>query len=328
MKEHATARIARLIKTAKENSPIAAALLDAAHENCSFIADANTTAVGYYAPLSGVIALNPNFSDACLLSTLVHEARHAQQPQDFREWAHDTRSNIQWVRAAEADANAFQCAAAYEMKGALPEVWQAYKNKHAGIATAYETEMHRSGDVDKALNGAFQAFHDDMRYVSVYDDRTVKRLTEVSKGAGTGFLKRSLPPETIGEKMCENGGKSYLDKGFMSSERALRIGDDLWPGLINLKYKAFELADRYDMSVHEFYNKDGRKRESFVSNEPLKTVATPVKTESGNRTPAPVRPEPEKRTPRPVANPVVRTDGAADTKNRLQAMKARLNGGR
>lgn len=309
-------RMRRLMETAKKNSPTAARTINYAFAyGCGFNFQDVDKAYGAYDKSNNMVYLNPKYSDEELLSTLVHECRHALQPKEFETWANNIRTNLQWVRAAEADAMAHECAAAYEMKNDLPQVWNIFKQKHTGIATAYEAAADKP---DKALGEAFKAWHDDLKYVSKYDKNTLDQLSFYVGRAGTNFLKGSIPAEEIGEKMCRKDGKSYLEKGFMESAGALTVDErEILPKIVNVKYAAFEMTDFKDSSDEELYTRG-------INGIPVsRRPALPDAGDRPRRENASAEKRPLPHTAEKQMPPAVKR---AELKDRIAAIKGRLGG--
>ena len=260
-------RIRRLMDTARQNSPTAAKVVSTAFAyGCGFNFSRLDKCQGAYDAACNMVFLNPDRSDEELLTTLVHECRHSLQPKDFKNAQHNIRTNLQWTRATEADAMAHECAAAFEMRAALPAVWGKFKEKHAGIADAYEKTID-SGDQNKALNEAFKAWHDNAKYVAIYDGETIDRLSYLS-ARGRTVPQNDIPSEEIGQRVCRKDGQSYLEEGFMGSARALTVGDAVLPKVAQLKEKVRILTGFEDVSLDAFR----ARREKAALNESVKNA--------------------------------------------------------
>lgn len=82
---------------------------------------------------------------------------------------------------------------------------------------------------------------------------------------GTRFLKKDIAPEQIAEQICKKDGKSYLEKGFMTSDRALTLDKtEVLPKAVQLKYAAYDMTDFKDSSVEDFYAKNQKEPDRFV----------------------------------------------------------------
>ena len=256
-------RIRRLMDTARQNSPTAAKIINTAFAyGCGFNFSRLDKCQGAYDASCNMVLLNPARSDEELLTTLVHESRHSLQPKDFKNAQNNIRTNLQWTRATEADAMAHECAAAFEMRSALPAVWDKFKEKHAGIAASYEKSIE-GGDRNKALNEAFKAWHDNAGYVAIYDGETIDRLSFFCD-RGKAVCQNDIPPEEIGKRVCRTDGQSYLEEGFMTSARALTLASgSVLPKVEQLKEKVRLLTGRDDVSLDAFR----ANREQGVANE-------------------------------------------------------------
>ena len=117
-------RLQDLMKLVREHSPVGAAVLEEAGDCKLFFYEMYGAAGAYYRGLNA-IALNPHCSDAQLFSTLVHEARHASQRYADPKNP-DMQTQIQLNRAKEADAMAFECAAAFDARNTYPDAWDTF----------------------------------------------------------------------------------------------------------------------------------------------------------------------------------------------------------
>lgn len=282
-------RMRRLMQTAQEASPVAAGIIKAAiSKGCGFQFQSMKDCSGSYDP-SGMVFLNSARSDKELIHTLVHECRHADQPQIYVVLANNIRTNLQMCRAKEADAKAFECAAAYEMRNAVPEVWQDFKAANQGVAVAYVREKEQSKDDNKALEEAFKAWHDDTRYVDRYDSDTLDMLYAHSTRAGRLFLTREIPPEEIADKVCQKDGKTYLnDKSFMVSPRALTVDEQkVWSKAQLVYYRAYDNYDFKDKSIGELYTRSpyGEVKSRRKETAPVQKQTEQKKQESQKITP-------------------------------------------
>ncbi|MGN1080444.1 MAG: DUF6782 family putative metallopeptidase [Alphaproteobacteria bacterium] len=118
--EQRKARLSHVINTIAKGSPLGKKLLEEA------ASAGYSLSMGYMNNVAGTcdakekrIVLNPSLPDSVLVSTLVHESRHAQQDQRAN-WTskfgqHNFVSEVMLFRAIEADAQAAAAAACYEI---------------------------------------------------------------------------------------------------------------------------------------------------------------------------------------------------------------------
>lgn len=319
-------RLRHLIDTATKYSPTAAAVIGAAKTGYCF---EEIDSIGSCDILLGLVRLHPKYPDEMLLSTLVHECRHAVQQVKGEGSQYDIRTNLQWNRAMEADAMAFQCAAAYEMKDDLPAVWAAFNREHPQVALSYAGTLKNTDDQDKALSAAFKAWHDDEKYVAGYDSRQIEWVQKWAlKSESKETLSAAIAPEQIGEEICRQNGKSYLEKGFMSSDKALTVREwDIWPKIVQLKYDVADRTGVMDRSPEELFTRNVfGKPVSRRMDMPVPAVkdiserhepASPAETTFSKQAP-PVRTVPAP-APRPQPG-----SSAASLKDRIAAMRAGL----
>lgn len=118
--ERHKARLSHIINTVAKGSPFGKALLEsAANAGYSLSMEYMRSAAGCCDAREKRIFLNPSLTDDSLVSTLVHESRHAQQ-DERAEWSiergwHDFVSEVMFCRASEADAQAAAVAACHEI---------------------------------------------------------------------------------------------------------------------------------------------------------------------------------------------------------------------
>ncbi len=206
-------------------------------------------ALGCYNLAGRTISLNAKCSDEALAATLVHEARHACQNDRASDRA-SLKSMVMANRVCEADAMAFECAAACEIGGAVRD---SFNEKHGGIVSAYETAMEKTRNKDAALGEAFKAWFDNHPYVSRYD----RQMFQFARQAGYAKPDRKLSPEQIIKSVLperKNGG-TYLggNSAFLNEPRFCSLTKK---ALLTGRFAAFFCMDK---SVRDFYveQKDG-----------------------------------------------------------------------
>lgn len=245
-------RMKNLMQRVCDNSQIGAEILSAATaRGCKYVfSDELGSCLGTYFRDKKLIALNPKCRDAELVTTLVHEARHAVQNAPLVSTNKNIRSLLVSERAAEADAMAFECAAAYEMRDENPEAWFRFRAAHGGVALAYSRTV-KSGEKGKTpLGEAFKAWFDDASYVVQYDRGTLDFLERHKREAGWDFLRNDVSGRAIAAKMCRHGGKPYLsDESFLDSARALTVDEEIAKRCRAVADDAMLLYGRKDMSL-------------------------------------------------------------------------------
>lgn len=216
---------------------------------------------GSYSSIAGRIYLSADYPDFALVTALVHEARHAAQEDDIAGQA-SLKSMIMSSRACEADAMAYEAAAAYELGGIYQKL---FNEEHPGVASAYAGSLTQSKDQNEALLEGFKAWFDDQEYVEKYDNNIIKRTNSTGFGRASeqfssAMILRAACPE-------DENGKSYVAKEMtlLDQERFRTI--TLKTALM-ARYTAFWKGDNsiYGFSVRQ---KDG-------SAKPLKSVTKTV----------------------------------------------------
>ena len=215
-------RCQSLIDRVCKASPIGKKLIENALSNGVKIRMSDETdAIGSYNNESKEIQLNKRFEDDTLLSTLVHECRHAEQTIRFGSPHYSIYTSVAIVRAKEADAMAHQCAAAYQMRHTEAGAFADFSVRHTGMMSAYQNEMAQSKDMDKALNKAFKAWYGNEKYVAKYDDTTLMCMSGGS--ASLKAYKTTLTGEQLAQAVCMKDGKPYVEPAFFNSKEATTV---------------------------------------------------------------------------------------------------------
>ncbi len=137
-------RMTALINKIANSSPMGREILeDAAKAGFSFGFERQSSSYGFCDAEHKTIRLNPRTSDAQLVATLAHEARHAQQhtrgvPTKFCTF--DVATELKLRRATEADAQASAVQVALEIRAATKDdsVWKAFAKTNEKIARNIE----------------------------------------------------------------------------------------------------------------------------------------------------------------------------------------------
>ena len=243
-------RAERLIRTVSDCSETGAVVLNEAFARgyvCVFFDELGTCS-GTCFHDKKLLALNPQRFDAELAATLVHEARHAIQSAPELSADKNIRSLLVAQRAAEADATAFECVAAYEMREKVPEAWNRFRAVHPKIAaTCSKTETPSLGE-------AFKAWYDDASYAALYDKDVVSFLRASENKAGGDFLRRDVPDGALMNRLCRFTGQSYLnDAAFLSSPRACCFDEATLAGCRGILRDAAFLYGRRDDSLNAVF---------------------------------------------------------------------------
>ncbi|MCQ2913873.1 MAG: hypothetical protein MJ247_01605 [Alphaproteobacteria bacterium] len=215
-------RIAKLVNDAYENSPIAREILESAHKGGFSIAMESTPGIcGYTSNEDKLICLNSAMSDHENFSTLIHEARHAQQLQVFPECdkfgSFDIKSEIMIERATEADAQAISlaaCAEVYNKTGDNSYII-GFKDHDPIISGAFFAAGEKgSKEVsDKQIQAAFNAWYKETEIVQSYEEGYLSSRMHYSmstKDYEKYPYSEHLESENIVQAICKNGkGECY-----------------------------------------------------------------------------------------------------------------------
>lgn len=262
-------RMERIKKTVRDNSLLGAELIKRAEEcGCAFVFVPGMKAAGSYLAQKNCIALNPSLSDERLASTVVHESRHCEQMQNAPEFAgycsYRSADLIKVCRTREADAQAFQCASAYEMRREAPAVWSAYAAASPKVAAAYEQSRKEGKDLESSLPEAFKAWFDNGNYVDYYDRKVLSSLERAVDSGAAGVMSEKAPSDRLLTSLCQSGGKSYMrgeDLKFLETPRGSTVTEDIFFRCDSVTEKAFDkgLCEKEDLSFVGLYVKDGNR---------------------------------------------------------------------
>lgn len=272
-------RINSLIERATKASPIAADVLKKAQDNgVSFVFDDGMkNAVGAYNPLFKKVCLSSRASDETLLTTIVHESRHATQKLR-KDFSQDLKSAIQINRAQEADAMAVQCAAAFEMRRSEPDAFLDFSTEYNYIMWGFHKNYEKTHSMDAGIEGAFKSWYENDRYISSYDERAVDFM-RIGKSQRSAFTQ-NVPEKDIADALCRFNGKRYIGAAFLGSQKATTVHADIAKRAELLEKKGLFgiLRGKENCSTDYFFlrNEDGTvhkpKRRSSEETEIIKAA--------------------------------------------------------
>lgn len=272
-----TGRMRRLLDCASDNSKTAAGVIENAKKaGCRFDFMSGIDGyIGFFDMKTNAVCLNVMLSNEELMTALVHESRHAVQPLCSMSADRNIRTNLQINRSKEADATAFECAAAYEMRKTYPKAWRAFKKDHAAIAVAYAKAVKSKKRSPFALGEAFKAWHSEADYVAEYDKDVVRFLAMREKSSGGKFLSGNMTPREIENLFCRHTGKPYLDEpDFLSSSAALSVDFETMRQIKALSKRLGNNRTERDKSVDELIlrHADVKTRIRQAANPPRPAV--------------------------------------------------------
>ncbi len=216
-------RVQGLVRRAMSSPCGASILSEMARNDCVVMMEPiGLSTAGFYAPNLNLICLNSLMSDATLLSTMIHEGKHACQSYasqyQISDPSYDRASLITLARAMEADAMSAQTAFSYELKEqGDTEAWSRLCSSHGGITDAFEASALKHGaDSHEARRAAALAWYDDKGYVKLYEDQYASALKStlgaVSPEQLALMATRSIPSDSIVSQICRMDGARYFGK--------------------------------------------------------------------------------------------------------------------
>lgn len=231
-------RLSHIVNTVAKGSPFGKKILqDACDAGYSLAMEHMFGALGACEPEHKKIMLNPSMPNEDLVSTLVHEARHAQQ--DIRAPWLTERGNSEFAtelklyRAAEADAEVAAVAACYEIKQNTGNnaPYSASADRDALIVSAFAAQAGSSTKVTSAmLRAAFNGWFEDQPITEEYErSYLVDEMNAVVKSGDFSKMKgnQSLSSRQIVETYCTDAdGNCYwsTDPDVMEDRDKLSVG--------------------------------------------------------------------------------------------------------
>ena len=132
-------------------------------------------AFGFADPEHKRIALNPKFTDSKLVGTMCHECRHAGQfmrASNLEENRWDVKTNLIYMRAMEADAQAYAATACEEMfRLGDPAPKQDFYKYYPPIAEGFTKALIKNDAQlgDQLLTDTFKSWYDQQGTKTVYE---------------------------------------------------------------------------------------------------------------------------------------------------------------
>ena len=181
-------------------------------------------AFGFADPCSKRIALNPKFPDEKLIGTMCHECRHAGQfsrASDLSEEKWDVRTNLMYMRAMEADAQAYAASACEQLfrqgdKGPKEQFYKYYPEIAKGFSAALEKNNGELGH--QLLTDTFKAWYDQLGTKSVYEEGYLlepmqQELRNIANGKGASMTFETTidAKKTISEICWTKDGNYFKD---------------------------------------------------------------------------------------------------------------------
>ena len=181
-------------------------------------------AFGFADPVNKRIALNPKFTDDKLIGTMCHECRHAGQfsrASDLSEEKWDVKTNLLYMRAMEADAQAYASSACEELfrlgdEGPKKEFYKYYPEIAKGFTNALIKNDAQMGN--NLLTDTFKAWYDQLGTKSVYEEGYLlepmqQELRNIANGKGeTMTFETSISAQkTIAEIAWTKNGNYFKD---------------------------------------------------------------------------------------------------------------------
>ena len=243
---HEAKKMISIINEVAKNSPLGKSVLEQACAAGYKLKFQNMfNAKGATSESGKTITLSTCFSPKALISTLVHESRHACQFEkgyhcDFENY--DLKSSVMLSRAMEADAQAVAAGACLEYAAATGSKEPlAAMNANAAPVVAKVAPFVQKGQKEAngaVLRAAFEGWYDNEPIVRAYEEQyqlnPLKR--EMTSGV-KGMHNKSVSSATITNDLCTD---SYGEKYWAKKQDVLEAGNK-----ITISRDTVETADAY-----------------------------------------------------------------------------------
>lgn len=236
---HEVKRMISVINEVAKNSPLGKSVLEkacAAGYKLKFQSMYN--AKGATNESGKTISLSSCFSPKALISTLVHECRHAGQFEKGYDCSfenYDLKSSVMLSRAMEADAQAVAAGACLEYAAATGsrEPLAAMKANAAPIVAKVAPFVEKGQkEADGAvLRAAFEGWYENTPIVRAYEEQYQLNplRKEMSSGIASGMHNKSVSSERITADLCVDakGGKYWEKKpDVLEAENKIAVSRD------------------------------------------------------------------------------------------------------
>lgn len=218
------AQVSYIINTIARGSKIGRSLLEsAAADGYKIKMEYMSDAAAAVSSESKVIFLNPSFPEETLISSMVHEARHAQQDKNAtwtgKRGDFTPEADLMLSRAKEADAQAAAAAACFEIWAATGNSGPFTEMKQTDplIVGPLESAAKDSGKVvtGEMMRAAFNGWYDNESMVEIYEKNY--QVAQMRHAAATGRFNESpfdrpLTSEQIVSAICRApDGSCYFE---------------------------------------------------------------------------------------------------------------------
>ena len=229
------------------------------------------TVVGACCEDEKTIVLNPIFSDDRLVSTMAHEARHAEQfsrGADSEFGKRTLKTEIMYFRAMEADAQAAAAVTTMEMKGNSDEKpWKKLRKETSYVTDPllYAAEhIAKPRATDALLGAAFKGWYDDIFIKEAYENSYIvsvmDKIMKEGKEAENPYEKKESS-KAIVYRMCRG-----IDGCYFKNEPD--ILED--PKYLDISPSTLSKALQYSFALKRETGKDGDKSfEGLPVRDPL-----------------------------------------------------------
>lgn len=219
-------RMTMIIDEVANNSPFAKEILEkAANAGYTLSLTHLGNAVGSTNGNAKTIMLQESASSEKLMSTLIHESRHAQQYEngvDYEFFSLNVKSEIMVRRAMEADACACAAFGVTQMKengmGGAFDAWYKDTNQKAAYENLYLTQPMRRAEHD--WNFMFMDFYKDVKSEDVIDKICAFGDTRYFDGKDTLEDKKYLDISERTKEIADKFFKLREDMQFTKPDKS------------------------------------------------------------------------------------------------------------
>lgn len=265
-------RLSYIVNTVAKGSPFGKKILqEACDAGYTLEMEHMFGALGACEPENKRILLNPSMPNEDLISTLVHEARHAQQdiraPWKTERGNSEFSTELKLYRAAEADAQAAAVAACYEIKKNTGNnaPYSASADRDALIVSGFAAKADSSGKVTPAmLRAAFNGWFEDQPIIEEYErSYLVEEMDAIVKSGNFSKMPggQKISSRQIVETYCTDAdGNCYwsTDPDVMEERDKLSVGSKTRKSAEKFYQARFEKTGREpDQTYEDLKVRDG-----------------------------------------------------------------------
>lgn len=266
---HEIKRVVHLVNEIAKNSPLGKSVLEeAAKAGYKLQLKSMPNAKGFTSPSNKAIALNSQFSEKALISTLVHECRHASQFEkgytcEFEQYTFKT--GVMLSKCMEADAQAVAAGTCLEYAGSTGSkaplnAMSMNAEKVVSNVSAFVQKGQKIAD-ENVLKAAFDGWYENPSIVRAYEKQyQINPILRQKNGEKMGSYSKAISSKEIVSALCtDSRGVCYWNSNLnvLEKESKLTVGSDVVETAKEFfEQKTKETGTKYDDSYKTLPTKE------------------------------------------------------------------------